>query len=292
MKQFNKSPLWDSILEKDFFKNIDINTFKEEGANTRITQYSHKTHGLLFLKNILFQMANGFKNDEISLLCKIPHRQIGGGIAICYQEILVDLDYLMALEEVLFLQTQLSSTKSILEIGAGYGRTCHAILSLYPSIAEYHIIDLPQMLDLSQSYLRTVETKENFEKIRFIDVRDISENGYDLIINIDSMQEMDQKTAESYLEYIDSCGNAFYCKNTVGKFVPDLCGWEKSEASELAMNSGILKESLNIFCPEELRMAQEKFLSKFLPGKKWSVERHATTLPWSHYYQALFVKNV
>ena len=79
MKQFNNSPLWDSILEKDCFKEVDIQTFKAEGANTRITQYNHKTHGLLFLKNILFQMANAFKNDELSLLCKIPNRQIGGG---------------------------------------------------------------------------------------------------------------------------------------------------------------------------------------------------------------------
>jgi len=291
MKQFNKSPLWDSILEKEIFKEIDINTFKEEGANTRITQYSHQTHGLLFLKNILFQMANKFKNDEIFQLRKIPNRQIGGGVVICYQEMFVDLDYLMALEEVLFLQNQLNSTRSVLEIGAGYGRTCHSILSIHSSIAEYHIIDLPQMLELSRSYLKAVVTKQNFEKIRFIDVRDISEDGYDLIINIDSMQEMDQKTAESYLEYIDRCGKAFYCKNTVGKFAPDLCGWEKSEASDLAMNSGLLKESLNIFCPEELQMAQEKFLSKFIPGKKWLVEKHAVTLPWSHYYQALFVKN-
>ena len=123
MKQFNKSPLWDSILEKEIFKKIDINTFKEEGANTRITHYSHQTHGLLFLKNILFQMAKTFKEDDLSLLCKIPHREIGGGVVICYQEMLVDLDYLMALEEVLFLQTQLNSTRSVLEIGAGYGRT-------------------------------------------------------------------------------------------------------------------------------------------------------------------------
>ena len=57
MTDFEKSPLWDSIFETDNFKDININTFKDGGANSRITQYSYKTHGLLFFKNILFQMA-------------------------------------------------------------------------------------------------------------------------------------------------------------------------------------------------------------------------------------------
>ena len=59
---------------------------------------------------------------------------------------------------------QLKTTSSVVEIGAGYGRTCHSILSLYPNITEYHIIDFPQMLDLSRAYLKTVGTNENFEK--------------------------------------------------------------------------------------------------------------------------------
>ena len=291
MENFNNSPLWNSILAQDVFAQIDLNTFKEEGANTRITQYSSKTHGVLFLKNLLFQMANKFKKDELSLLHNVPNRHIGGGIGIAYKGISLDLDYLLALEEVIFLKTYLDSVESILEIGAGYGRTCHTILSLFPNIKKYYIVDFPKMLELSKSYLKMASNQENFSKIQFIPVEEMGNYSHDLTINIDSMQEMDQTTTEAYLDYIDRFSKGFYSKNTIGKFDPSFCGWPESEGSVLAINSGLLKEKLNIFCPDEIERAQEKFLSKFTPSKFWSVNKHSATLPWSHYYQALFVKN-
>jgi hypothetical protein len=58
------------------------------------------------------------------------------------------------------------------------------------------------------------------------------------------------------------------------------------------MSSGLLKENINIFCPIDLKKAHENFLTTFLPSKEWVIDKHATSLPWSHYYQALFVKNV
>lgn len=291
MTNFEKSPLWDSIFESDSFKDININTFKDGGANSRITQYSYKTHGLLFFKNILFQMAEKLGSNNISILSSIPNRHVGGGVSILYGNIELDLDYLLALEEVLFLRQKLKSIKSVLEIGAGYGRTCHSILSLFPNIEKYEIIDFPQMLELSSSYLKTVAEDVNFSKIKFIPVGGIIERNYDLIINIDSMQEMSTKTAQDYLEFVNRCGSSFYCKNTVGKFNPELCGWKKTEGSELAMNSGIVRDVINIFCPNELKKAQENFMCKFMPGENWMIEKHDQTLPWSHYYQALFVKN-
>lgn len=292
MKTFRKSSLWDSILKTEPFKKIDLKTFKNENANTKITQYSYKTHGLLFLKNLIFQMTSTFKHQDLLLLNKIPNRDLGGGESINYKNIILDLDYLLALEETLFLKDTLKTIKSILEIGAGYGRTCHTILSLFPHIQEYSIIDLPQMLKLSNAYLKKTSQPENFKKIQFIPIKEILNKEYDLIINIDSMQEMDCKVVQSYMKYIDDNGKLFYSKNTIGKFDPSLFGWEKSENSELALKSGLLREKINIFCPLQLRKAQENFLTQFLPSQNWSVLKHAVTLPWSHYYQALFSKNV
>ena len=287
---FTKSTLWDLIFESESFKSIDINTFKNDGANSKITQYSHKTHGIFFFKNLIYQMAKQFDESELALLNNVPNRDTGGGLTISYKQILLDLDYLLALEEAIFLQDKLKTVNSVLEIGAGYGRTCHTILSLFPNITRYDIIDLPQMLGLSNLYLKTVATEANFSKINFIPVGEIGEEKYDLVINIDSMQEMDQKTVESYLQYINNYGEAFYTKNTVGKFEPSLCGWEESEGSKLALQSGILRDVVNIFCPVELKKAQEKFIQKFSPGENWVVEKQADTMPWSHLYQTLFSK--
>lgn len=291
MKKFDQAPLWDSILESEIFKKIDINSFKNEGANSRITQYSSKTHGILFLKNLIFQMADTLGRSNLSILENIPNRQVGGGLTLTYDNITFDLDYLLAVEEIIFLKEYLKDIRSILEIGAGYGRTCHAILSIFPNIQEYNIIDLPSMLNLSQAYLEKVSIKDNFHKIKFNPISNLENIKCDLAINIDSMQEMSLKTVEAYLSFIDKNGKMFYSKNTVGKFDPSIFGWEKTENTELAMKSGILKNLINIFCPHELKKAQKQFISSFLPSDKWVVKKQAKTLPWSHYYQALYIKN-
>lgn len=292
MQKIDKKLLWDTILQQENFTKFDIENFKDGGANTRITQYDHRTHGLLFLKNILYQMANTFQADHLTLLTQVKNRHIGGGISIGYRGINLDLDYLLALQEIIFLKPTLDSIQSVMEIGAGYGRTGHSILSLFPSITEYKILDLPQMLELSRAYLKKVSTPENYKKIKFIPVSsaDYKETS-DLIINIDSMQEMDEATVLSYLEDIDIYGKFFYSNNTVGKFDPELCGWAESEGSRLAMQSGLLRETVNIFCPDELAKIHKNFLKKFTPSSNWSVIDHSTVLPWSHYYQALFKKN-
>jgi putative sugar O-methyltransferase len=79
--------------------------------------------------------------------------------------------------------------KKIVEIGAGFGRTCHVLLTMNDSIEEYIIIDLPQMIELSKIYLKKV-IPNNFFKIKFISCEDIKEfykTPSDLVININSL---------------------------------------------------------------------------------------------------------
>lgn len=135
-------------------------------------------------------------------------------------------------------------------------------------------------------YLKIVLTKNLFKKIKFISVNELKDMKVDLIINIDSMQEMHENVVLEYMKYINT--KNFYCKNTVGKFNPELCGWEKSENSNMALSSGVLKNIINIFCPDELLKSQKQFMIIFLPTKKWKVLKHSGTSPWSHYYQAIF----
>jgi hypothetical protein len=293
MTKYDKSALWDSILDEKFRNPVEVDSFKcDNGQNSRITQYCVNTHGVFFLKTILFQMVNQINHDDLELLRNIPNREIGGGHEIVFRGLRIDLDYLLALEEILFLKKHLLKTRSILEIGAGYGRTCHSILSLFPNIEQYEIVDLPEMLSLSKTYLQKVSTRNNLNKIKLVSVENFNEKYFDLIVNIDSMQEMDCETTKNYLNYIDFFGKSFYSKNTVGKFEPELCGFEPSDSSCLAMSSGLLTNTVNIFCPEELKKAQKNFLIQFSPGKDWFVSKHAETIPWSHYYQSLFIKNV
>src|SRR5258706_1229291 len=78
------------------------------------------------------------------------------------------LDYLQAIYELRFISERFPlDGRRIVEIGAGYGRTCHAIVSNH-DVRSYTIIDLPNCLALSQKYLEAVLDRERFGRIEFI----------------------------------------------------------------------------------------------------------------------------
>ncbi len=193
----------------------------------------------------------------------------------------------------MFIKKELLGAKKILEIGAGYGRSANTILSLFDNVKEYTIVDLPDMLNLSRKYLREVCSFKNYKKLNFIEFNKFSyEDKFDMAINIDSMQEMTEPSVKRYLNYIDSYCDSFYCKNTIAKFDPNLFGWDLNKSVRLALNSVVLTQKINIFCENEILCARNRFLEVFSPSKGWDIRKQGETYPWSHYYQALFVKNV
>ena len=50
----------------------------------------------------------------------------------------------------------LSEVHDVLEIGAGFGRTAQALVSLCDNLESYTIIDLPEVLTLSREYLKKI----------------------------------------------------------------------------------------------------------------------------------------
>lgn len=289
-----KKDLWDFIFDTQDIKKTNIKNFKKaSNLNSKISLYNYKTHGLFFLKNIIFHMASSLGEHGLAILQKIPNRYVDEELQILFNNEHIDLDYLQAVEEILFLQDDLKKFRYIVEIGAGYGRTCHSILSLFPNIEKFTIVDLPDMLKLSRKYLKSVCTKQDYEKIEFIPSSSSSlwEGKADLVINIDSMQEMNKKTIRKYLNFIDIHANHFFCKNTIGKFDPSVGGFKKSTECKLAIQSGLLTDVINIFSLPDLASAQNKFLSTFSPGTSWVVQKHSSCNPWSHYYQALYKKD-
>jgi hypothetical protein len=233
-------------------------------------------------------------NDhERSLLKKINNRNFGQPLSIKYDEnIEVDLDYILCIKELCFLEECLSTVHSVVEIGGGYGRTAHGILSLFSGIKAYYIIDLQPVLILAQQFLKHVLPKDLFKKIFFISVQSFNSLNIqtDLCININSMQEMQECVVKEYLLFINKQCKYFYTNNTVGKFLPSMCGFEETVSSKKAIQSGILHEYFNIFSDEERQTAQKKFLEAFKPSVSWTCLKHAECIPWPHYYQALYRK--
>lgn len=112
----------------------------------------------------------------------------------------------------------------VLEIGAGLGRTAY-YASLF-GIKNYTIIDLPftgasqgyflmHTLGESQVILDGEDDAQHDQKIKILNPSSfLSGSGkFDLIINVDSLTEMDQQTAESYWQKIENIGSMFLSIN-------------------------------------------------------------------------------
>lgn len=112
----------------------------------------------------------------------------------------------------------------VLEIGAGVGRTAQFARQL--GIKDYTIVDLPFTLLSSEYFLGTTlgadqvllpgEKSDHPEKcIKFMtpDEYFASDEQYDLIINVDSLTEMDPSVAQAYWNKIESNGGVFLSIN-------------------------------------------------------------------------------
>ncbi len=295
MDKYIENEMWAKITKEFGVVNQElVDDFKNSAINNRISQYNFRTHGLFFYKTLLFYVAENTNRSDLELLNLIDNRHVGQPISIQYDKLELDMDYLQAIREYVFLKEELQVVKSIIEIGAGYGRTCHTILSLCNNVKDYIIVDLPNVLSISQKYLFNVLKRDLFNKIKFIPNNLFEPSNIkampELAINIDSMQEMDSTVASNYLNCINENCSLFYSKNTVAKFYPELVGGAMSDAVELALQAGLLTEKINIFTPKDLNAAQSKFLTVFNPGEKWQPVKHGKVLPWTHYYQAMYKK--
>jgi len=134
------------------------------------------------------------------------------------------------------------SNPRVLEIGAGLGRT--ALYSRQFGIKDYTIIDLP-MTTLAQGYFlgRVLgddsvslfgETHTNSkERIKILPPECFlkASDRYDLIVNVDSMTEMDVNAARSYWSQIQCRAGVFLSINhesndfTVRQLIPPDNGW-------------------------------------------------------------------
>ena len=123
----------------------------------------------------------------------IAKRNFGKPITITYNNQQICLDYVQAIFELSFILKNLQlGDASILEIGTGYGRTCHAIISNC-DIKSYYIIDLANCLQLSRRYLKKVLPEKEYGKISFIresNLSTLADTRFDLCVNIDSFAEM------------------------------------------------------------------------------------------------------
>lgn len=272
----------------------EIASFKSKQINFKIGFWDPEVNGVRYLKALMYNVAAGLGDDTWKKLRRIRNRTVGEPITITYDGEQVCMDYLQAALELEFVDEHVElDGMRVLEIGAGYGRTCHTMLSNH-DLLEYHIIDLPNSLKLSGEYLRAVLDEEQFAKVRFTSIEDVDERyartDFDLSLNINSFAEMDAETVDNYLAMIDARSRYFYIRDPVGKYLDSsLDGHSEGRAVvEMALRTGKVRDVIDIHDNSVVESHASAFVDAYRPAPRWSCVADAWARPWSYYWQAMF----
>ena len=277
---------------------FDLANFKASPANFKIALWDPNTNGVRLLRTLIFNFVSRMSDKDIARLARIPNRSVGKPIEVRHRGITVCLDYAQAYSELMFIEEVCEVLQgSILEIGGGYGRTCHTILALHNELCRYTILDIPWMLEIADRYLREVLPPDSYAKVELVPLdgfSSLSDREFTLVLNIDGFNEFEEHVVKGYLQYIADHTCWFYTKNPVAKYYDtQLDGGSGSDvAVHEAITSGILKDVINVFDSEEINSKVPQFLDAFCPGPKWRCVRHSGAEPWSFYHQALYKRTV
>ncbi len=290
-----QSGQWERINRIHFTDEAicDLHSFKSNAVNHKLAIWNPQKSGVRYLKELVHNLCAGFTDEEWALLDNIEGRDLGNPYAVTFNGRKVCMDYLQAVLEIRFISRHLSLEGAhIMEIGAGYGRTCHALLSNH-RIASYSIVDLGKALQLSRCYLSAVLQPELFEKIRFVAAEEfkfLHQSRFSLAINIDSFSEMPEETVHTYLSFIRERCSSLYVKNPVGKYSdPDsISHSEECESVHLALMSGVLRDIVDIYDNADVARQKKKFVDAYCPGQDWYLVEESWARPWSFYWQAFY----
>jgi putative sugar O-methyltransferase len=269
----------------------DIVTFKSSRTNYMISMHDPKDNGLLYYHGLLYVMAESMDDGMFQKLKNIKSRGVGAPRAIYYRNEVVCLDYVRAVYELDFMESHINynDTLDILEIGAGYGRTCHAILSNWRLIRSYTIADLDNCLALSHKYLEEVLSEEQFSKIRFVPVERESLNcDFDLCICVDVFAEIEPEQARQYIGYINEHCKMFYLQTPLSGYTVNMLNVPKFQVEQIRLNKDF--EEINIIDENEIKGQVVKFRALYLPGPGWKCLSHSNAKPYMHYWQAMYQK--
>lgn len=287
------SHLWNE-LTGSLFGRIDeefLASFRGPGgANNRLAAWDAMDGTARYFKFLLFDLASAKPAIFFDQYRKLGNVDIGAPTAVTIRGCRINIDYYLSVDEVMFLHgaIDLSKIHSVVEIGAGFGRTCHALLSL-ADISRYVIVDLPEVLNLSGQYLRRALPSAQHKKIEFINAQDFASwSGIeaDLSINIDSFQEMPPETVRSYAKHLVAYSRFHYCKNPIAKYSPASIGLSSEHAKTLDVFSlGLCQGVIDIFDDRALEKARADYVNAYLPGPGWSVraDRPLDIFPYLHH---------
>jgi putative sugar O-methyltransferase len=154
----------------------------------------------VFAVRLLWEYAR--QHDTLDVLSH-PEPQLGSPLPVEWSGRPISQDLANGALEAAAIARALDGTRpqSIVEVGAGYGRTAYALLNAFPE-AMYAIVDIEPALSISRWYLTSLFPAE---RLRFFEPHETSrlDADVDLVVSISSLQEMRRDQVAGYLNLFD-----------------------------------------------------------------------------------------
>ena len=274
-----RSKLWKEILHR-YAEDHNLERFRSsDGINSRLAAWNPKELSLRWHRSFLLLVSRNLSYDQLRLYQSFGNVSLGSPPEITYsrpslgsRKIQINIDYLLSIFEVEFLREtfkQVNFPTAIFEVGAGFGRTCHSILSAHPETKRYVIIDFPEMIELSRTYLASILDEEQYSKTEFMEVgNNWSElEECELGIQINGLQEMDDTTIDFYMDEVFAKCKYFFSSNVVAKYLPEHAGINDAseETLETVLDLGRSRKVVDIWNLAELEEPRELHKQAYCP---------------------------
>jgi SAM-dependent methyltransferase len=154
------------------------------------------------------------RRDELGALA-LPEPRLGDPLPVRWRGRLISQDLANSALEANAIARTLGDTapRSIVEVGAGYGRTAYVLLKLYPQ-AAYTVIDIEPALTISRWYLTSLFPRRYLRFLQPDAASLLGDRSADLVLSVSTLQEMRPDQVASYLGLFDRIarGGVVYLK--------------------------------------------------------------------------------
>lgn len=203
-----KSEMWETLskhktIESDFLSpdkatthGIGLGKFSEEAYIQRFKDWVERYQKTVSAKDLI-----DYPESEIGRPKIVEHN--GYRASVAYIKNFALAKHISRLIDI--------PNPRILEIGAGYGGMAEILHRLMP-IQSYTIVDLEEVLPLSECYLSNTHPESALE---FRTPENIGEDSYDVVINTASFGEMPKDVAQAYIHWAMTHSKVLISHNSV-----------------------------------------------------------------------------
>jgi putative sugar O-methyltransferase len=188
-------------------------TFKNMAKAIRAGQHKYFTWAQSLSYNFLTFMTWDYMERKVpeNIWRDLEEPKDGNPPEIYFKGKLISQDLANSFLEVYSMIDDNLTPATVLELGAGYGRTAFVLLKKFPKL-KYIVVDISPALEVCKKYLTAQFPGRDMTFLTPDEVSKLGDKSVDLFINISSLHEMLPEAIKQYFDQIDRLSRYFYFK--------------------------------------------------------------------------------